>query len=230
MKLSDRDLKLLVILLIVAVIVCPIFFVLRPFSNKISDIEANITTLTERQSFLAKLNENRTFYLNSIELLAGERDKIVSNYSKGLSDEDTVMFLANTEKKIPIAMKTLSFATSEPTEISQSYVNELGETVEGLTAYTQYATVEYVAKYEDFKTFLGYILDSDDKMVLTTVSANQDDEDGTITGVFVLNKYAVTGEGREFVPATIPSMDHGTDNVFGVPAGLAEEQPAAAEE
>ena len=61
MKLSDRDLKLLVILLIAVVIACPIIFVIRPYNSKINDTQAHIDQLKERQSFLAKLNENRQF-------------------------------------------------------------------------------------------------------------------------------------------------------------------------
>ena len=69
MKLSDRDLKLLVIFLLAVVIALPIIFVLRPYNKKIEEVNAHITELKERQSFLAKLNENRQFYNDSIALL-----------------------------------------------------------------------------------------------------------------------------------------------------------------
>jgi len=98
MKLSDRDLKLLVLLLIAVVIACPILFVLRPYNTKIQETEASIAQLKERQSFLAKLNENRQFYNDSIVLLTEERTKIINNYATGLGDENVVMFLANMEK------------------------------------------------------------------------------------------------------------------------------------
>ena len=224
MKLSDRDLKLLVIFLLAIVIALPIIFILRPYSKKIDEVEANIATLKERQAFLAKLNENRQFYFDSIALLADERAKIVQDYAQGLRDENTVMFLANTEKQIPIAMRTLSFAQTEPTKISDSYTDATGEYVEGLTAYTSYSTVEYVTTYESMKDFLSYIMSNKERMVVTSISADQQDEDGMITGVFVLSQYAVSGEGRELDAAKIPAMDHGVDNVFGVPSGLEEEE------
>lgn len=230
MKLSDRDLKLLVILLLAVVIVCPILFVLRPLNEKIEATNTHIDSLKERQDFLAKLNANRQFYLDSIELLNTERGKIIANYAEGLRDENTVMFLADAEKQLPIAMKTLSFITSEPMVISESSVDENGELVEGLQAYTSYSTVEYVAQYDAFKEFLAFILNNDTKMVVTSISANQNDENGSIEGVFVLNQYAVTGEGRELEQAKIPAMDHGRDNIFGVPEGISEEDLAALEE
>ena len=223
MKLSDRDLKLLVILLIAVVIACPILFVLRPYNTKIEDVENHISQLKERQAFLAKLNENRQFYNDSIALLTEERGKIVERYAMDLRDENNVIFLANTERQIPIAMRTLSFSYGEPTVISEATVDSDGNVVEGLSALTGASTVEYVTSYESLKDFLKYILDNPNKMVVTSISADQSDADGSISGVFVLYQYAITGEGRELPPAKIPAMDHGVDNMFGIPLDLAEE-------
>jgi len=223
MKLSDRDLKLLVLLLLVAVIVCPIFFLIRPFNEKIESTNQHISQLKEREAFLAKLDANRAFYNSSIALLDEERTKIISNYANGVRDENTVMFLADTEKKIPIAMTTLAFSQSEPTIITEASVGPDGSIVDGLSAVTSFSTVSYVASYDSLKEFLGFIMGNKNKMVITSLSADQSDENGVITGSFVLNQYAISGEGRELEPAKIPTMDHGVDNMFGVPAALAEE-------
>ena len=48
-------------------------------------------------------------------------------------------------------------------------------------------------------------------------------ENGNIEGIFILNQYAVTGEGRELAPAVIPTVPHGVDNVFGTPGYELEE-------
>jgi hypothetical protein len=233
MKLSDRDLKLLVLVLIAAVIVCPIFFLIKPFNEKIDSTNQHISQLKEREDFLAKLDANRAFYNSSIELLANERSKIVENFATGLIDENNVFFLAETEDKIGIALTTLNFAYAEPTPISEdSYDAATGEVIEGLTALTSLSTVEYICEYENMKDFLQYILDMDKKnqrMVLTSFSADQDDETGKIKGVFILNQYAVTGEGRELKPVTAESIPYGVDNVFGKPAGIVEEEAPAEE-
>ena len=225
MKLSDRDLKLLVILLLAVVIACPILFVLRPYNTKIEETEATIAQLKERQDFILKLDANRQFYLDSIALLDNERNAIIADYAEGLRDEKTVMFLANTEKQIPIGMTTLSYAEeTEPTVISEATVNENGETVDGLSALTSITTVAYTAQYEEVKQLLDLIRKSDKRMVITAFSADQDDMNGAIKGTFILNQYAVTGEGRELAPAKIPSMNHGVENIFGEPEGIDPEE------
>ncbi len=218
MKLSDRDLKLLVLLLLVAVIVCPIFFLIRPFNEKIDSTNQHITQLKEREDFLAKLDANRAFYNSSIELLANERTKIIQDFAEGFWDENNIFFLADTEEQIPIAMTTLTFANSEPTIISEDTVDpNTGEVIKGLTATTSMTTVSYVSGYQELKDFLQYIMNQKKRMVITSISAEQD-EAGNISGVFVLNQYAVTGEGRSLDPVSEENIDSGVDRVFGHPA------------
>ena len=227
MKLSDRDLKLLVLLLLVAIIVCPIFFIIRPYNDKIAQRKNTIATKQEREAFLAKLDANRDFYNKSIELLDNERGKIVANFAPGFWDENNVFFLADIEDSIPIAMKTVEFAMAEPTQISEDSVDPAtGEVIEGLSAVASITTIEYSAEYDAFKAFLGKILDlnKNERMVVYAVSADQDDENGLIKGVIVLNRYAITGEGRSLAPASAEGIPYGTDNVFGKPAGVVEEE------
>jgi len=67
-------------------------------------------------------------------------------------------------------------------------------------------------------------------MVVSSFTADMDDETGLIKGALVLNQYAVTGEGRSLTPATAESIPYGVDNVFGKPSGIAEEEETPAEE
>ncbi|MBR3040939.1 MAG: hypothetical protein IKI20_09890 [Lachnospiraceae bacterium] len=230
MKLSDRDLKLLVGLLLVAIIVCPIFFIIRPYNDKIAQRKQTIETKKEREAFLAKLDANREFYNNSIALLDSERGKIVANFAEGFWDENNVFFLADIEDSVPIAMNTIDFAMAEPTQISEDRVDPAtGEVIEGLSAVASITTIQYAAEYEAFKGFLAKILDlnKNERMVVYAVSADQDDETGLIKGTIVLNRYAVTGEGRSLAPASEESIPYGTDNVFGRPSGIPEEEEEA---
>jgi len=219
MKMSDRDIKLLAIVLFLIIIIAPIFFILRPYKTRIEEVEAHISKLQERQSFLAKLNENRQFYFDSIDLLTKERTKIIADYAEGLRDENTVMFLANTERQIPFAMTALSFADGDSTIISESTVDANGEYVEGLVARTSLTSVQFTADYEPTKDFLKYILDRNKRTVVTTFNMDQNEDTGKIEGELIIAHYAVSGEGRVLEDAKIPTIVHGTDRIFGEPNG-----------
>lgn len=219
MKMSDRDVKLLAIVLLLIIIIAPIFFILRPYKTRIEEVQNHISALQERQSFLAKLNENRQFYFDSIDLLTAERTKIIADFAEGLRDENTVMFLANTERQIPFAMTNISFAEGDSTIISESTVDENGEYVEGLVARTSMTGVRFIADYGCTKDFLKYILDRNKRTVITSFSMDQNEETGKIEGDLVIAHYAVSGEGRVLEDAKIPTIVHGTDRIFGEPDG-----------
>ena len=219
MKMSDRDIKLLAIVLFLIIIIAPIFFILRPYKTRIEEVEAHISKLQERQSFLAKLNENRQFYFDSIDLLTKERTKIIADYAEGLRDENTVMFLANTERQIPFAMTNISFADGDSTIISDSTVDANGEYVEGLVARTSLTAIQFTADYDPTKDFLKYILDRNKRTVVTAFNMDQDEDTGKIEGELIIAHYAVSGEGRVLEDAKIPTIVHGTERIFGEPNG-----------
>jgi hypothetical protein len=219
MKMSDRDIKLLAIVLLLIIIIAPIFFILRPYKTRIEEVSNHISALQERQSFLAKLNENRQFYFDSIDLLTVERTKIIADFAEGLRDENTVMFLANTERQIPFAMTGISIAEGESTTISESSVDANGEYVEGLVAKTSMTAVAFTADYEASKDFLKFILDRNKRTVVTSFSMDQDEETGKVNGELIIAHYAVSGEGRVLEDAKIPTIVHGTDRIFGEPNG-----------
>lgn len=228
MKLSDRDFKLIVLVLLIAIIICPIFFIIRPYNEKIASVEQHIGQLKEREAFLAKLDANRAFYNSSIELLANERTKIIADYAEDLIDENNIFFLAKTEEDINIGLQTLNFSYGEPTTISESSVNpDTGETVEGLTALTSMTTAEYRTEYSNLKDFLKFILDRDKRMVVYSLSAEVDPETNLLKGTFILNQYAVTGEGRSLKSDSAENIPYGVENIFMVPIEEeeAQEQP-----
>ena len=224
MKISDRDFKLIMIVIIAVVIALPILFVIRPTKEKIDAVTAEIATLSERQSYLSQLDANRSFYLDSIDLLNKERNKLIEGYAEGIKGENSIMFLANTERDIPIKMKAIAFVEEEPTAISEGYTNENGEYVEGLAAITQTATVAYLDKYENVKSFLSYIKNSKTRMVVKSISMKLNTETGLIDGVFVLDQYAISGEGRTLKKAVIPEFTRGMENIFGNYTVVGEEE------
>ena len=122
--------------------------------------------------------------------------------------------IKNSDETIISCIVTTKFTDGS----SSSRELKVGEVVEGLVAKTSVTTVDYVAEYEDIKEFLKFILDSDKRTVISAVSLDQNDENGNIEGIFILKQYAVTGEGRELAPAVIPTVPHGVENVFGIPA------------
>ncbi len=215
MKISDREKKIIVIILIIAVVALPYLFVIKPFGEKQDAVEKDIAELTERYEYLCTLNEQREFYLSEIERFKEEREVIIAKYAGGIRQENVIMFLRKLELTLPMAMTTITFNGNEATPISEGIADADGNVTGQLVGLSTNTTVTYECFYEDAKELMDTILKYKERMVLSTMNMAYDDDTGRIKGTFVLSQYAITGDGRVLAPAQIPAMPHGNESVFG---------------
>lgn len=218
MKISDRDKKIIVIILIAAVIALPYLFIISPTKDKQEIVEGEIATLDERLTYLEELNANKDFYLEETQKLNNERDGIIANYAEDIRQENIIMFLRGIEldEDLAIKMKTLSFAGNTTTPLVAGATDEAGnvisEEVNGISTQT---SVAYECGYENMKLLLNHIKTYSDRMVLSAVDMTYNGETGKLEGMFVLDQYAITTPDRELEAAKIPAMDLGNDSIFG---------------
>lgn len=215
MKISDRDKKIIIIILIALVIALPYLLLIKPTNEKIVTVEGEIVTLQERYDYLDGLNQQRGFYLSEIERYGTERAAIIADYAEGLRQENIIMFLRGLEFDIPVTMNTVTFGAHELTPIAAGTANEDGTVTGAVDAYKTETAVAYTCDYENIKSFLDYIMKYDDRMVVSALDIAYDDKIGKISGMFVLDQFAITTDDRELAPAVIPSMDHGNESIFG---------------
>ncbi len=74
--------------------------------------------------------------------------------------------------------------------------------------------VEFTAKYEEFKKFLAYIRDYEDRLVIKDAELSYDEKAGLVHGQMVISQYAILADDR-VLPKVESGVDKlGTDNVF----------------
>ncbi len=229
MKIKDRDVKILLLLLIVAIVVLPYVFFIKPTNEKIDGLTAEIQTLSERQAYLQALDQNRDYYLKSIEVLNSARDELIANYPGGIKQENTIVFLRNLELTNPLSMLVISFGDVASIPVADAYVDQNGEEHEALTALAQTNTINFTSTYEEMKSMLAYFNNYEERMVVSAISMDKK-ETGLLEGTFVVNQYAVLGTGKELAPAKIPAVEHGVVDVFGNFVEGEEEEVAPVEE
>ena len=229
MKIKDRDVKILLLLLIVAIVVLPYVFFIKPTNEKIDGLTAEIQTLSERQAYLQALDQNRDYYLKSIEVLNSARDELIANYPGGIKQENTIVFLRNLELTNPLSMLVIAFGDVTSIPVADAYVDQNGEEHEALTALAQTNTINFASTYEEMKSMLAYFNNYEERMVVSAISMDKK-ETGLLEGTFVVNQYAVLGTGKELAPAKIPAVEHGVVDVFGNFVEGEEEEVAPVEE
>ena len=218
MKINDRDKKLILFVLLVAIIALPIFFFIKPTNEKIKAFDTELASLNDRYNYLKDLSAKQPEYESEIARLNTERDEMIKGFAGGVLQENTIMFLRDAElsEDHPIHVDTITFTQPETTVVTEASVNNQGEYVEGLTAIKDETTVLYNAGYDDLKSFINYIFTYKDKMVLSSITMTLNGGTNQITGTFTLDQYAISGNGKEVPPVKIPKIETGTNRLFDI--------------
>lgn len=234
MKISDRDKKLLLIVVLAAIILLPIFLFIKPKKEATVALDNELVGLNDRLNYLKDLDAKRPTYEAEILRLNSEREDMIKCYAQGLLQENTIMFLRDIELDLPVAMYAETFSEYVTTPVTSGTVNPETQQVEGdLTAVTTSTSVAYSSKYDQIKDFLNYIFTYSDKMSISSINMAYDNETGLISGSFTVNEFAFVGSGRSVDPVVLPTLQRGNESVFAtlLPAEAElEEVPEVTEE
>lgn len=248
--LSEKDKKLLLVLAIVCVLCIPYFFIIQPLMDKNAALETTITELQNRKRYLTDLALNEAVYVEETKEAAEETQRLLSRFPSDIPQEETILFADNTEKLLQIRLQQVTYGedvaaqiTSEATEqqvqaveeemgyeSDQPVVEEVSESVAisgnltGMWTQTQYT---FEAGYDEYLSFLDYVAEYRDRMVITGMTATYGMD--VVTGNFTMMQYAIGGEGRPDVNVLKPNLMQGTTNVFLQAAGIGNTEAGVAD-
>ena len=238
MNLSERDKKLLLILVVVIIAAATYFFVVSPLTDATEALETEVAGLQERNNYLDQLENSREEYVAGAKDFAVKKEEILAKYPSDMPQEASYQFLYNTEMLIPMKLSMVTYGEFTTAAISAAPV-EQATPAEGTEAVTAETAVEpvtavitdnltgiseandytYSVGYTEFKDFLKYILDYDDRMVITSLTAVYSAETDEVSGNFSMTQYAINGMGRNSIRYLRPSMIQGSSNLFMLAAG-----------
>lgn len=230
--MSDRDKKIILVLLIIAVVALPYVFVIKEKRIETETVKAENIELQARLDYLKELETQRDFFVEQTEKNNKERDKIIASFPADIRQENYTMFLLNTEYstlgvneegeaiiEYPIAIQQVTYGENVETPISDP---ESGTEL-NYTAITNSSTLGYQTFYPGFKHYLDYFKNYKDPMSYIAITADMDENTGIISGEIILNQYAISGENRELkkveIAPEITKEKTGLEElgVFGVP-------------
>jgi type II secretory pathway component PulM len=242
MQLSERDKKLLLVLVIVAIIFLPYFFVIEPLFEKCDTLNNDIADLQSELRYQETLALQEEEYGNASQQLDYASAELLNRFPSELPQEGSILFIHNTEQIIPISLYQVSFGDDVAAQITSDSEAQAIDDVEaatgdvtddsvirdntvttnlggGLTGIQTQTRFSYDAGYDEFQSFLKYIMDYKDRMVITELDATYSAELNRVSGSFSLTQYALSGGGREGVQVQEPDMLQGTTNIFKQAAG-----------
>lgn len=247
MKLTEKDKNLLLILAVIAAFCLPLVLLVQPAMNKCEALTREISELQSRKSYLDQIVAAGSTYQEEAENIAVKKEELMNRFPSDIPQEASLLFMDNIEKKLPISLYQVGFGedvamqmTSAPTQEAIDQVEaDTGDVTDdsvyadttsqtavtsGLTGISTSTDFSYTAGYEEFKEFLDYIENYNDRMVITSLTASYAMDMNQVNGNFTLIQYALKGEDRNPVSFLEPEMIQGTNNIFTQASGVFNEE------
>ena len=219
-KGSDLKVFFVVFVLVILAAVLAYFYLYMP------KVEERDALLRENYALETRLIELKNLAVNEDVFVEGINDskesiqQVLNNYSAGNTPEKSIMMINSLEKKIGIRLPNLSF--SEPSTVTTVDMPMVSQDEAGkyVTSYYKVSllqetlTTSYECDYKQLKDLIDFVNDYPERMNIESISMAYDSTTGGLKGNLVLNLYAVTGTGKEYVAPDISGLSMGVGNIF----------------
>lgn len=226
-NLSSRDIKLLLILLIIAIIAVPYYFLLQPAITKIEGTRSEITSLNTEKSRLDLIAGQIPYYNEIIAAYQTGIEDMLLRYPPDITQKKSIIFINEMERTIPIQLESVSFSAPVTNMITENIAQEaepaeryedvtrIGDALSSIKMETTY---NFTASYQNLKKFLNYIKTNPESHVIPRVSLSFNAENQTVSGSFSMSSYAIHSVNRLADIIDEPNMDIGKSNIFNTTA------------
>ena len=212
MKISQKHIQYILLLLIVVIAVCAYEFGYVKYIEKANQVkeenkalEARINTLTEKESHRDEWNAG-------IDQFAKDSQTILTKYGPGNTPEKSIMFIRSLEEAAEMTVPSIAFSNDSAIFVS-SETDENGNPVVELDSST--LSINYSTTYDGLKKCMDFINSYPERMNVNGFNAAYNHESGQLSGSMVINLYGVKDADHKYVEPTIYGVDLGVDNIFG---------------
>lgn len=237
MEISARDKKLLVYLIAISIIAGSYFFVAKPLLDKQAKLNEEISELQQKVTHYTDIYNNMDNYESQIAEAQTKYNETCNKLFGGLNQDNTIMMVKDLENATDVWIARLSFTEEDVVfgeEIADataegSETTEGAETAEGAEAAAadgseaapasmqgvrQDLNIDYAASYDNFKRFIEYIENHDERLFISSINATYSVDSGLVGGSMVLSQYAILGTDKEYKAPEINNVTLGTDTIF----------------
>ena len=241
--MSSKDKKLLIMLVGILFMALSYFTMYRGNVTKAENLRTENVTLSARVSELEAVQDKCPQYEADMETMNAEIDRIIDQFPVYLREENNIMDVVHLEDEANVFVSSLTIAdpvivdtsaASQGTDASAetdaaadaaedaAAADTAGTTDAAVTAdvglyklFDIVSTVIFDADYDGMKDMVSFIAGADDPMSVEQISMSFNSANGLLSGTMDFNTYYLFGQDKAYVPAEIPAIPHGVDNIFG---------------
>ena len=241
--MSARDKKIIIVLIGAVILALSYFLVFQQAQEKRTQLESENVALTQKYQELSQLAAKVEDYKKEITTMNEEMDKALTHYPSYLQIEDTIMDVVTLEKETKTKVSSLSVATPTAVDINTGQAVDENATntastdtasTDGSTtdtagtdaaaqpatqsAYQLYgveSTVVFKAGNKGVKKLIEMVAEADNRQKVSSLTLAFNESEGLLDGTLVYDAYFLYGIDKAYESPNIPSMPHGSKNVFG---------------
>jgi len=219
--ISDREKKLLFIVMAVLVFVASWFMGYTKMHQKAIEIKNSNqeleARLTDLQNMVDRQEETKKQTENYKKMIAN----IVDQYPVDVEQEKCIYLIKGMQDIVNIDISSISFHMDE---VVKAFSEEIAGSPAPNGCYTD-LSVAFGASYVQFKDLLQYVLDLKDRTTIPTIRVAYDDATGYLTGDMSYRMYYLTNTGKEYEEMPETGIEIGLPFIFHTRDEYAEEFP-----
>ena len=234
--MSSKDKKLLIMLVGILFMALSYFTMYRGNVTKAENLRAENATLSARVSELEAVQDKCPQYETDMETMNAGIEQIIDQFPVYLREENNIMDVVHLEDETNVFVSSLTIAdpvivdtstASQGTDAAADTAGDASADTAGTTdaavtadvglykLFDIVSTVVFDADYDGMKDMVSFIAGADDPMSVEQISMTFNSANGLLSGTMDFNTYYLFGQDKAYVPAEIPAIPHGVDNIFG---------------
>lgn len=228
MKLSKRDVNLLLTFCGILLVVVTYFFIFTKLQEKTEEVEAENERLQVAVTKLENLRSNREFYETETERYKQENAEMKNVYPSAILNADKILYAKKLEDRFGLFVSYLGMNTAEtvdvvyPTVDVVSVDDELrGEVTppapsnpNGIYLYRHGLEMNIDTGYSGIKNALQYIVNDPEQKSIHALTLTFNENTGVLSGTMSLSMYSMTGTKVVYRRPDFTGISIGTEDIF----------------
>ena len=216
MKVSKRDLYLLLALAGIIIAFCAWKFGFQKMSAKTETLRNDTATIQADIDKYSAVKNNIDIYQKGIEDATDKIVKTLRNFPSNVLMEDVVMLARELEKiDDTIYVSSTSLGNKVNVFTAQSVPAEPQNSPVTYQLFKEQASMSYTTSYKGFKEMMDYINGHANRMTVENYSLSYDTSTGLLSGSSSINIYSIGGTDKSYEEQDLSKVKVGTDNIFG---------------
>lgn len=216
-KLSDSEIKLILLLLALLLLAGAYFLVYRRSVTAATALEEQNKIDQATVDQLENMKRRRSQVEAGTENMKQYIQEIIKRYPSDLTTEKAIAIVQDIELYSPVLISSINFRMDN---LIMNFTHSSEEVPTPPTGYNATLALSYSTTYEGFKNMLRYIAAREDRMTVPSVSVTYDPVTDLVSGTITFNMFYLRNTGKEYVPPVIYGVDKGVESIFGAGDGI----------